>query len=39
MDLRFRERNARIIDLEHFLRQTGLRLRINSKGMFYRKMR
>jgi hypothetical protein len=34
-----RAERARIIDLEHFLRQTGLHLRINSKGMLCRKMR
>jgi hypothetical protein len=34
-----RVERARIIDLEHFLRQTGLHLRINSKGMLCRKMR
>jgi hypothetical protein len=38
-DLRFGGRSARIIDLEHFLRQTGLQLRIDSKGMLCRKMR
>jgi hypothetical protein len=39
-DLRFcGAERAPIIDLEHFLRQTGLHLRINSKGMLCRKMR
>jgi len=34
-----RAERARIIDLEHFLRQTGLHLQIKSKGMLCRKMR